>query len=47
MAVEEGMRLGMDEDEVLRHLSNPWMSDEEVARLRKNIDDFMASRSQD
>jgi len=47
VAVEEGMRLGMDEDEVIRHLSNPWMSDTEVARLRKNIDDFIASRGQD
>jgi hypothetical protein len=41
IAVEEGIRLGMDEDEVLRHLSNPWMSDEEVARLRANIDRFL------
>ena len=41
VAVEEGIRLGMDEDEVIRHLSNPWMSDAEVARLRKNIDLFL------
>jgi len=45
VAVEEGMRLGMDEDEVIRHLSNPWMSDEEVSRLRRNIDAFLAARS--
>ena len=41
VAVEEGIRLGMDEDEVIRHLSNPWMSDPEVARLRANIDQFL------
>lgn len=41
VAVEEGMRLGMAEDDVIRHLSNPWMSDEEVARLRGNIDRFL------
>jgi hypothetical protein len=43
VAVEEGIRLGMDEDEVFRHLSNPWMSDAEVARLRNNIDRFLSS----
>jgi hypothetical protein len=41
VAVAEGIRLGMDEDSVIRHLSNPWMSDAEVARLRKNIDRFL------
>ncbi len=41
VAVEEGIRLGMDEDEVIRHLSNPWMSDQDVNRLRKNIDLFL------
>jgi hypothetical protein len=41
VAVEEGIRLGLDEDDVLRHLSNPWMSNEEVARLRANIDSFL------
>jgi hypothetical protein len=41
VAVKEGLRLGMNEDEVLRHLSNPWMSDTEVARLRANIDKFL------
>jgi hypothetical protein len=42
LAVLEGVRLGMSEDEVIRHLSNPWMSEDEVARLRKNIDRFLA-----
>jgi hypothetical protein len=41
VAVKEGIRLGMSEDEVIRHLSNPWMSDAEVARLRTNIDRFL------
>jgi len=45
VAVEEGMRLGMDEDEVIRHLSNPWMSDTEVTRLRRNIHRFLDGRS--
>lgn len=41
VAVEEGMRLGMDEDEVIRHLSNPWMTETDVARLRGHIDRFL------
>lgn len=41
VAVEEGMRLGMDEDEVIRHLSNPWMTENEVKRLRAHIDRFL------
>jgi len=41
VAVEEGLRLGMNEDQVIRHLSNPWMTDSEVARLRANIDRFL------
>jgi hypothetical protein len=44
VAVKEGLRLGMDEDDVIRHLSNPWMSDAEVARLRANIDRFLELR---
>ncbi len=42
VAVEEGRRLGMTEDEILRHLSNPWLNDSEVARLLQNIDNFLA-----
>lgn len=41
VAVEEGLRLGMTEDQVITHLSNPWLSDREVARLRKNIEEFL------
>ncbi len=45
VAVEEGLRLGMTEDEILHHLSNPWMKDAEVARLRTNIERFLNSYS--
>lgn len=41
VAVEEGLRLGMTEDQIIAHLSNPWLSEDEVARLRKNIDQFL------
>jgi hypothetical protein len=41
VAVEEGFRLGMTEAEIMHHLSNPWMSDAETARLRKNIEQFL------
>ncbi len=44
VAVEEGMRLGMSEEEVLRHLANPWMTSQEVARLRNHIHQYLASR---
>jgi len=43
VAVEEGMRLGMTEDDVLRHLANPWMTSQDVARLRQHIDERLAS----
>lgn len=42
VAVEEGLRLGMTEEDVMKHLSNPWMDDDEIARLRNNIDRFLA-----
>jgi hypothetical protein len=41
VAVEEGLRLGMTEKDIMKHLSNPWMSEEEVARLRRNIEEFL------
>ncbi len=43
VAIEEGRRLGMTEADVRNHLSNPWMSKEEVTRLLENIDRFLAS----
>jgi hypothetical protein len=42
VAVEEGLRLGMPEDEIIRHLSNPWLDESETARLRHNIDKFLS-----
>ena len=42
VAVEEGRRLGKTEEQVIQHLSNPWLNDDEVDRLRKNIDRFLA-----
>jgi hypothetical protein len=41
VAVEEGLRLGMTEEQVMKHLSNPWLSPVEVARLRNNIARFL------
>jgi len=41
VAVDEGRRLGMTEADITDHLSNPWMSEEEVARLLRNIDAFL------
>ena len=44
VAVEEGVRLGMTEDDVIRHLSNPWLSPAEIDRLRGNIENFLRCR---
>lgn len=43
VAVEEGLRLGMTEAHIMKHLSNPWLSRAEVARLRRNIDHFLSN----
>lgn len=45
VAVAEGIRLGMTEEEVMQHLANPWLNDEEVARLRRNIERFLAGET--
>lgn len=42
VAVEEGRRLGMDDDDVVEHLTNPWMDDEDVQRLLTHTQDFLA-----
>ncbi|MDR0842869.1 MAG: hypothetical protein LBP68_05545 [Acidobacteriota bacterium] len=44
VAVEEGLRLGMTEEQVVRHLSNPWLSPAEVARLRRNIERLLTGK---
>ncbi len=41
VAVEEGRRLGMTEADIVRHLSNPWMTPAEVTRLRANVERFL------
>ena len=43
VAVEEGRRLGMNENEIVLHLSNPWMTASEVTRLRANVEQFLAN----
>jgi hypothetical protein len=43
VAIEEGLRLGMTEAQILQHLSNPWMSDRDVRTLRQNVCHFLAS----
>ena len=41
IAIGEGRRLGMSEPEILRHLSNPWMSGDDVLRLRDHVERFL------
>ncbi len=43
IAVEEGLRLGMSEAEIIEHLSNPWMTRADVRRLRRNIEHFLSN----
>jgi hypothetical protein len=44
MAVAEGRRLGMTDEDVVEHLSNPWMDKEDVDRLVQHIQDFLAGK---
>lgn len=41
VAVEEGRRLGMSDEDVVSHLSNPWMDEEDVERLTHHIQAFL------
>jgi hypothetical protein len=43
VAVEEGLRLGMTVEDVRDHLSNPWMTRADVAKLETNIRAFLAT----
>ena len=43
VAVEEGRRLGMSDQDVIHHLSNPWMDEEDVQQLLRNIQSFLAA----
>ncbi len=42
VAVGEGRRLGMTDEDVIRHLSNPWMSRDDVLRLLRHVDTYLA-----
>ena len=41
VAIGEGRRLGMTDEDVLQHLSNPWMSAGDVRRLIGHIETFL------
>jgi hypothetical protein len=43
VAIEEGRRLGMSDEEVVRHLSNPWMTARDVRRLLGYVDAFLST----
>jgi hypothetical protein len=42
VAIEEGCRLGMTRSDIVRHLSNPWMSRADIRRLLENVDRFLS-----
>lgn len=44
VAVEEGRRLGVSAQRLRLHLSNPWMTAEEVERLLGHVERFLAAR---
>jgi hypothetical protein len=44
VAVEEGRRLGMDDEDIIEHLTNPWMDEEDVQRLLRHTQVFLAKR---
>ncbi len=43
VAIEEGRRLGMTDEDVIRHLSNPWMTEKDVHRLLGHVNAFLSS----
>ncbi|MFZ2957737.1 MAG: hypothetical protein WA705_12690 [Candidatus Ozemobacteraceae bacterium] len=44
IAVAEGQRLGLKAHEILEHLSNPWMTPEQVSELFNLVLDFLAKK---
>jgi hypothetical protein len=46
VAIEEGRRLGMSRSDVIRHLSNPWMTHADIHRLLANVDRFLANNKE-
>lgn len=47
IAIVEARRLGMSEREIQRHLSNPWMTREDVLRLLRNVERFLTGDGRD
>lgn len=45
VAVEEGRRLGLDDEDIVQHLTNPWMDADEVRRLDRHTRDWIEARS--
>ena len=43
VAIEEGRRLGLTDEEVVQHLSNPWMDAGDVERLLGHVDGFLTT----
>jgi hypothetical protein len=41
VAVREGRRLGMTEEDVIRHLTSPWLTTEDVYRLLANVEAYL------
>lgn len=42
VAIGEGRRLGMTEEDVVNHLSSPWLTEDEVAVLKAHVDRVLA-----
>lgn len=42
VAIGEGRRLGMTDEDVIHHLSNPWMGEADVKRLLAHVEVFLA-----
>ena len=43
VAIEEGRRLGMTSEDIADHLTNPWMTADDTARLLAHVDGFLAT----
>lgn len=46
VAVAEGRRLGLDENEIRAHLHNPWMTAAQVEELLAAVDAYLRGRSE-
>jgi hypothetical protein len=43
VAIEEGRRLGMSDEDVVLHLSNPWMTARDVHRLLEHVNAYLST----